>query len=73
MLVLEEIGVEILMIAAVLTAATCLIYLLTVTVLEQVYLARLRREHRSAPTAVVIHPLRSDHRPGAGVLRHKRA
>ena len=62
MLVLEEIGVEILMIAAVAVAAACLGYLLLLTVLEHVYVARRRRERTMKPAAVAIRESR-DARP----------
>jgi hypothetical protein len=47
MFLLEEIGVEIAMIAAVIVAVLCLAYLTQLTIREQVYLRRLRRNRRS--------------------------
>lgn len=48
MLLLEEIGVEIVMIACILVAVSALAYLLQASVREQLYLRRLRRERQSA-------------------------
>ena len=72
MLVLEEIGIEVLMIVAVLTAAACLGYLLLLTVLEQVYLARLRRGRAVASSTIVRNQDDRRHRAPA-VWRQKRA
>lgn len=56
---LEEIAIEIAMIAATLVAAGCLIYLVALTVLEQ-YVLRTRRDRRpaarpsTAPAATIV-------------------
>ncbi len=73
LLVLEEIGIEVLMIVAVLTAAACLGYLLLLTVLEQVYLARLRRSRAVASSTTVVRNQDDGRRRAPAVWRQKRA
>jgi hypothetical protein len=53
MLLIEEIGVEVLMIAAVVGSIAILVYLLQVTVRERAYLRRAERERREARGAIV--------------------
>jgi hypothetical protein len=50
---IEEIMIEVLMVAAVVGGIVCLAYLLQVTVRERVYLRRVERERREARTALV--------------------
>ena len=79
MFLVEEIIVEVAMIAAVIVAVACLAYLLQVSVRERVYLRRRepeRRQARSAMIHVFAEPSAS-RRPGpdsdASPLREKRA
>jgi hypothetical protein len=52
MILIQEIGIEVLMIAAVVGSIACLVYLLQVTVRERAYLRRAERERREARKAI---------------------
>jgi hypothetical protein len=53
MFLVEEIIIEVAMIAAVIIAVACLAYLLQVSVRERVYLRRHERERRRARSAMI--------------------
>jgi hypothetical protein len=73
MFLLEEIVLEIAMIAAVVVAVVCLAYLLQVSVREQAYLRRLRRERETAESALVTCPRPQDRRTAKAAPRSDRA
>jgi Tfp pilus assembly protein PilV len=79
MFLVEEILIEVAMIAAVIVAIACLAYLLQVSVRERVYLRRRERERwqaRSAMIQVFAKPSgsgRPDPASDASPLREKRA
>jgi hypothetical protein len=56
MLLLEEMLIEILMIAAVVVAVGALVHLLQLSVREQVYLRRLRRDREASESTLVTSP-----------------
>jgi hypothetical protein len=69
MFLLEEIGVEIAMIAAVIVAVLCLAYLTQLSIREQVYLWRLRRGRGSVQSGVVPSPKREVRSPAEGAAK----
>ncbi len=73
MLLLEEIGVEIAMIVAVVVAVLCLAYLTQLSIREQVYLWRLRRERASSDSGVVTSPRHRERRSAEAAPQNDRA